>query len=224
MPRPQAVLTRGPGALVLFLLQAAAAGGEGFSSPAANSPLVAGSEVIVHWSGATPREQPVSEMELLLSIDGGQTFGVRVTAEIHPDSRSVAWRVPSLPSAHARLALRVGSGDEDSEAIALVSEEFSIEVQPGDPPEDFFRLGAEWRTRDALTLGDSELPAPRSMTSEPRIAHGSDPDLPMTPPPTEPLVEAPPPSREPVPSGPLVRCAASAIVNPARRVLLPLRE
>ncbi len=196
-----------------------------FETPSANSTLHAGTEVTVRWSGSRAKAEDAREMELLLSTDGGQTFAVRVTAEIEPGAFEVSWRVPSLPTAHARLALRVGSGDEESETIILVSEEFGIQAQPGEPTEDFFRVGPEWHTRDALTIRESELPAPRSLTSEPEISGGADPELPMTPPPTEPLLEPPPPSREPAPFGPPDpphRAPSSG--SPARRVLLPLRE
>jgi hypothetical protein len=223
--RPHPSLIRKLPALAICLLWAAPArGGDGFSSPSANSTLLAGTELTVRWSGAMAREKDVREMELLLSIDGGQTFGVRVTAEIDPDFSDISWRVPSLPTAHARLALRVGSGDEESEAIALVSEEFSIEAHPSEPPEDFFRVGAEWRTRDALTIRESELPAPGSLTSEPELSARTNSDVPMTPPPTKPLVEPPPPSREPAPSSPVALPIGLVVGSSMRRVPLPLRE
>jgi hypothetical protein len=83
--------------------------------------LYAGERVEVQWTG-TP--WGVEEMELLLSLDGGRHFGVRLTPDLDADRRSYAWRVPPLPSSDARLAVRVNL--EGREVLAGVSEPFRI--------------------------------------------------------------------------------------------------
>ena len=90
-------------------------------------------------------------MELVLSVDGGASFAVRVTASLDPGRREWEWRVPALPTEHARLLLRTGIDERpDSERGAAVSAEFAI-VTPGPVPlEELFPVGGELRTREAL--------------------------------------------------------------------------
>jgi hypothetical protein len=98
------------------------------------------------------------EGELVLSLDGGRTFSVRVSAEIEPGETRVEWRVPDLVAAHARLALRFGrEGDAETERIELVSAEFAI-VADAAPDERLFRVGSEWRTREALATAPRRSP------------------------------------------------------------------
>lgn len=109
------------------------------------------------------------EMELLLSLDGGRTFPLRVTREIAPETTRVAWRVPAFAAEHARLALRTGSeGGAGSETVRLVSEEFTILPASASPLEELFRVGTEWRTRDALAQPTGTvLPSPESLEPHP---------------------------------------------------------
>jgi len=129
----------------------------GFAVPAAGARLVPESRVEAVWSRGVASES-ADESELVLSLDGGRTFPFRVSAEIEPGQTRVEWRVPDLPSAHARLALRVGRDDDsESETLEVLSEEFAILADPAAPPERLFRFGGEWRSREALAL-----PASRS--------------------------------------------------------------
>jgi hypothetical protein len=123
--------------------------------PGDSAPLRPGSAVSVSWPAGVGL-QNFDEMELVLSVDGGRTFPVRVTRRIAPADLRVSWVVPGLPAAHARLALRAGAdGDAEEETILAVSGDFAIGTSP-DRPEELFRVGDEERTRDAL----EELPPP----------------------------------------------------------------
>ena len=99
-------------------------------------------------------DEGIEEMEVLLSLDGGRTFQLRVTREMPNGSREVTWRVPNLPTTTARLALRVR--DEDGEEVVRsISDEFTIAGEQTEPLEVLRRFGGEWRAGDAL----GEIPA-----------------------------------------------------------------
>lgn len=119
-----------------------------FFQPSRGSRLEAGSTFEVSW--AVDSDSSFEEMELVLSLDGGRTFPLRVTADISPESSRISWRVPILPAREARLALRAGSDDEPGEeTIRLVSDVFEIATLPGLDLEEIFRVRGEWRTREA---------------------------------------------------------------------------
>jgi hypothetical protein len=120
------------------------------TAPEAGNRLLPGSVIEASWDSEATLEG-TDEGELVLSLDGGRSFPVRVTAEIEPGDRRAEWRVPALPTAHARLAIRFGrEGELDAERIANVSAEFEILADAAAPEERFFWIGGEWRTREAL--------------------------------------------------------------------------
>jgi hypothetical protein len=129
------------------------------------TPAQAGTTVPVAWSFAADAAPGFGEMELILSLDGGRSFPIRVTRDLDPRTFALAWRVPALPTGQARLALRAGDGEEpDNETILLVSEGFSIEADPGLPLEATFVERGEWRLREALDGKDAaRIPAPPSL-------------------------------------------------------------
>ena len=88
------------------------------------------------------------EMELVLSVDGGQTFPLRVTAELEGESSHVAWSVPNLVSKEARLALRAGL--EGHECILFLSPAFAISVGSLAPVDSLVAFEGELWTREAL--------------------------------------------------------------------------
>jgi len=94
------------------------------------------------------------ESELVLSLDGGRTFPVRVTGDFDPATRRVFWRVPALPTDRARLAVRAGADEEPAqETLLLVSPPFVIsDSAPDSAPEELFAVGTEWRTQEALEV------------------------------------------------------------------------
>jgi hypothetical protein len=97
-------------ALGLAAAVSAAAGPIVFLPFAGGNTLRPGEVVEVQWRG-TPRG--TEEMELLLSLDGGRHFAVRVTPDLDPDRGSYSWRVPPFPSGEARLAIRVNLGGRE---------------------------------------------------------------------------------------------------------------
>lgn len=123
----------------------------GFSQPTAGARLEAEAKVEVRWTLGWDTVAGFDESELLLSLDGGRTFPLRVTREVPLETSQLFWRVPALPTAHGRLALRAGlRTDADSESVRFVSDEFAIEVHSSSGLEELFRIGEEWRTREAL--------------------------------------------------------------------------
>jgi hypothetical protein len=141
---------------------------------------VPGSSVELRWSPACePKgDRDTDEAELVLSLDGGITFPIRVSGEISPHASRFQWRVPALPSSSARLGLRTGDGGwEQMERIDVLSAPFAILPDPDGRPEQLYSRGAEWwtpptpsnRSADDLlgeTVGDasSRITAPERWT------------------------------------------------------------
>jgi hypothetical protein len=149
-------------ALFTAVLGLAAAMGaeEGFFSPARGTTLAAASTLEVVWSAPCADRSGTSETELVLSLDGGLTFPVRVSSEMGACAKSFRWQVPALETAHARLALRAGAGEgSESERLELVSEEFAIVVGEADDAEVLIQGARELWTAQAVSgAGDEELP------------------------------------------------------------------
>ncbi len=141
--------------------------------------LEPGSRVLVSWPAGTPG-LGFDEMELVLSVDGGRTFPVRVTRRIAPSDGGFSWMwvVPSLPAPHARLALRAGVDERDEdETVVGLSEDFAI-ADPGQGVggfQELFRVGAEERTRDALEEPLPPRPPASAFDGVPELVAGSDP-------------------------------------------------
>lgn len=89
----------------------------------------AGDGVELRWK-ALPGD--IEEMEILLSVDGGEHYGLRVTPECDPHSGRFVWRVPNLPTSGARLRLRFGIAGREIEAEP--GECFTIVGDPEAPP------------------------------------------------------------------------------------------
>jgi hypothetical protein len=101
-------------------------------------------------------DEEIEEMEVLLSLDGGHTFSLRVTREMSKGTHELRWRVPNLPTTRARLALRVGNGED--EFIRDVSEEFTILAGGTEPFENILLFRGEWRAGEALEEVPSHAP------------------------------------------------------------------
>ncbi len=101
------------------------------------------------------------ETELVLSLDGGLTFPVRISPEMGACAKSFRWQVPALETAHARLALRTGAGEgSESERLEIVSEEFAIVVGEADDAEELIQGAREWWTPQAVSgAGAEDLPS-----------------------------------------------------------------
>jgi hypothetical protein len=139
---------------------AGAAGATGrFTAPGSGGPFDSGATVRVAWDLPGGSAEAFDEMELVLSLDGGRTFPIRVTRDLGPSARSLFFRVPALPTTRARLALRAGGGEEPgAEEILLVSDEFVIEADPASPLEPTAPVRGEWRTREAIDRGAARAP------------------------------------------------------------------
>ena len=123
----------------------------GFRTPSPGDRLRSGEPYAVTWSVDAGTLADRDEMELVLSLDGGATFPIRVTGELSTDARTLSWRVPALPTDRAVLALRAGDdGADESETILAESEPFAIGEDPEAAPEPLYAVSHEWRTRDAL--------------------------------------------------------------------------
>lgn len=92
----------------LFATTAAWAGVGAPPSPLAPLPaeLRAGETVPLRWSALPAGAE---EFEILLSLDDGRTWRVRVTPELDAGGMQYLWRVPDLPAARARLRVRMGT-------------------------------------------------------------------------------------------------------------------
>jgi len=147
------------GSLLLACALAVAAPGE-FDRPSALERLEPGATAVASWTLDPDVVRGLDEAELVLSLDGGVTFPVRLTGRIQPGARATTWRVPALPTEHARLALRAGLDERaEDEELIFVSEAFAI-ASPGTlPPEELFAVNDEWRTREALEGAPVRAPA-----------------------------------------------------------------
>jgi hypothetical protein len=144
---------RGAAGLAFGLALAATAAAEpGFLAPRSRATLAAGDVAEVRWDSPCGASWRADEVELVLSLDGGATFPIRVTSEMPSCSSGFRWRVPSLASSHARLALRTGrQGQHETERIQIVSDEFVVVTLPAAAAEELIPGAAEWWTPQALT-------------------------------------------------------------------------
>jgi hypothetical protein len=209
---------------ILFLAAGAAASRQpAFLRAPSAEHVEAGAIAEITWRLDTAATRDLEEMELLLSLDGGETFPIRITRDLSANTKSFSWRVPLLPTAHARLALRTGEGGD--EEIALVSGEFAIEATAATPLEPAAKIAGEWRTRDALDGGAGQRPLdPPALASDsgtiaslPRLSPALAPKPPLAP------------NRGGNDSGRLeasIRPAAPAMLPPLSRVpaSAPMRE
>jgi hypothetical protein len=189
-----------------------AAAGLRLGLPAREVP--AGEVVEITWS-ALPHE--VEELEILLSVDGGRHYGLRVTPECDPGARRFLWRVPNLVTGAARLRARLGSHGQEIEAAP--GEGFAIVGAEAGPFADpAFHERGWWSALDALPAAPQPGPAvqqARSALRDPRAAG---------PPPRDALAPAPA-----APAGGVASTSASAPSLPQIRPAphgryAPLRE
>lgn len=106
--------------------------------------LTPGQEVVLRWSDLP---QAVEEIEILLSLDGGRTFPIRVSRELDAAESELRWRVPRFETGQAVLRLRMGTSDREMDGPA--SRMFRISGPTGSllhgSPEDLaFHEGYLW--------------------------------------------------------------------------------
>jgi hypothetical protein len=153
--------------LALVVTAGPAKGEERFSSPDRGEALLPGSVIETAWVLECRAVAPeADEAELVLSVDGGRTFPIRVSSELSVCASRFRWQVPALPARRARLALRTGSaGGERTETLRVVSAEFTILPDPEGRREELHARGSEWWTRPALSLETADDLLSRSISS-----------------------------------------------------------
>jgi hypothetical protein len=129
-----------------------------FLAPASGEILASGVAHEIRWTPQCNRYPDANEMELLLSVDGGRTFSIRVTAELPACASSFRWKVPALSTNDARLAVRVGRDGEESERIAFVSPPFRItSFAPAAEPELTTGTSERWTEQALSEIGAENL-------------------------------------------------------------------
>lgn len=127
-----------------------------FSQPEQEITLRGGETVEIRWSGI-PRE--AEEIELLLSVDGGRRFSLRLTEELDAHSHSFLWRVPNLIAEKASLAIRIGVGGR--EITSAHGPVFRLSPDPSLPKVPLrWRSGEIWLDSDD---GDDDASGRRSL-------------------------------------------------------------
>jgi hypothetical protein len=78
-------------------------------SPTAGQVLYPGQIVRVEWEATLPNVKAQRcETEVVLSLDGGQTFTMWITTQLDPRARYFYWTVPNTPTNAAVLDIRFG--------------------------------------------------------------------------------------------------------------------
>lgn len=118
-----------------------------FLSPSRAEALAPGAVVTVEWRSACESDIPpgFDEAELVLSLDGGLTYPIRVSRELDPCETTHSWHVPSIATDSARLALRMGEeGHGESERLAAVGDTFRILPDPEGRAQTLIPRAGEW--------------------------------------------------------------------------------
>lgn len=164
-------------------LAAAADGGGEILAPEAGTVVRAGELVEITWAPVPP---DVEEFELLLSLDGGTTFQLRLTAMLDPRLTSYSWRVPNLPTGAACLRLRVGV--DGCEKMLRPGPLFQLSGDAGVPIGRITFHGGEWWPTDGVAVETHDVEIePGWSNKEPRGSGA----VTAAPPPQRPDVRAP---------------------------------
>ena len=130
--------------------------------------VAAGEWIDLRWSEA----DDIRELEILLSVDGGRTYGQCITPQLDPDRHGFRWRVPDLAGGAVRLRIRFNRAGREiegapSEPVAVTSGTAGrapLGLPPMTPaPEDRDRERsprAPDRTRGAGPAEDSDEAGP----------------------------------------------------------------
>jgi len=87
-----------------------------------------GEIVTFRWE---PSDSSISELEILLSVDGGRWYTERISPRLDPRTGAYSWRVPNLGVARMRFRIRFNRGGREieGEPSALLG----VLVRPPDP-------------------------------------------------------------------------------------------
>jgi hypothetical protein len=117
----------------------------------------------------------IEEFEVVLSVDGGEHYTIRVTPELERYESRWTWKVPAIAAEHARLCLRYGR--ERDEQLSEPSPEFRIVAanEPGTAPD--VRTAWVANAGRALDWWDESDAAPAAMNgpalrTAPMLARG----------------------------------------------------
>lgn len=124
----------------------------------------AGQSVVVRWKALGP---DVEELELLLSIDGGWTYPLRISPELAGAENRYVWRVPNLSARDARIRIRARIDHREVSGFSSVS--FSIVRNAALPPERWLFHESGWwghhhESREASGFATRGRPASLSVT------------------------------------------------------------
>jgi hypothetical protein len=138
------------GALLLAGAVSAPAARAATFAPRLPEVVIPGQEIELRWSGLP---SSVEEVEIVLSLDGGRTFPVRVSRELDARDQVHRWRVPRFESGTAMLRLRMGS--RHHEVDGPTSALFRISGPTGLPLHRVMDVGAyfenaSWSRFEAL--------------------------------------------------------------------------
>lgn len=121
----------------------------------------AGDVVEVRWSGL-PAD--ADELELLLSVDGGSHFALRLTEELDGTAGTFSWRVPNLAAPAACIAVRMGI--HGREILGPAGPLFGIAADRGLAGEALeLRAGELWISGATSSVPRPDLP-PADLASE----------------------------------------------------------
>jgi len=120
--------------------------------------IAAGQVVELSWSDVPAG---FDELEILLSLDDGHSFPVRVSPELDASERCYRWRVPNLPAAHARLRMRLGR--EHAEIETAPTPSFRIAGSESEPAARHLVLeGSLWTGLEPLGSDECGMCSPET--------------------------------------------------------------
>lgn len=176
----------------------------------------AGDRVSVRWQ---PIEPTIKEFELILSLDGGRSWSLRISPELDPGKDRYVWEVPNLVADEARMRIRARFGGR--EVWGPEGRAFRMLPDPDRPREGW--LFWEIPRWDQGTMGgdvEAGFTGPAGGTS----LHAGEPSVPV-----EPTVRILAPSttlhRQPLPTVDAYQSGAAATrLTTLRERLRPMRE
>lgn len=100
-------------------------------APADDTALTGGSSATIEWVETAPLPAEVEEWEAFLSVDGGRYYAARLTPHLDRDIRRFTVTVPNVTSHDARILLRFG--DEERETEVELPLRLTIRFDPAAP-------------------------------------------------------------------------------------------
>jgi hypothetical protein len=95
--------------------------------------------VRLEWPSLPP---DVDEFEILLSLDGGASYPIRLTPQLAPGTTVLTWEIPNLPTTAARVRLRAGFDGHEVEGAP--SRTFHLLAREDLPPAPLRYADGEW--------------------------------------------------------------------------------